>query len=177
MAPAEWLGENRGQIESIIRVVCRGYRWPDYEILNDLVSRVITSLLRRRVLERYDKSKGSWRTYLWTCIIRELERYKRHENTKGRQHVSISYDDSWRTPAADWTEESDAAIDIRRWHAAWAATASANARRILALLMEGYNMSEAARKLGMSRERVRQIQDKAHGHYEQWAGNGMLSAR
>ncbi|MCJ7753255.1 MAG: serine/threonine protein kinase, partial [Thermoanaerobaculales bacterium] len=57
--------------------------------LEDLVSSVIHHLLRTRALARYNPSKGTWRTYIYTCVARKLEAQSRSAQSK-RQAMTTS---------------------------------------------------------------------------------------
>lgn len=174
---ATWIGEHRDEIEAIIRCHTRGYWWKDLEVLKDLVSQITTAFVRRRVAERWDPSRGTWRTYLYTAVVRQLEAYTRDTYAKRARSQQCALDEAYHHPTEAWDEESDVRIDTEKWLAAYERHLAARGVRdparhsgVMCMMSIGMTPSDIARKLGVSKQRISLIVRDAHGHWETWHG-------
>jgi len=172
---AKWLGEHRDEIEAIIRCHTRGYWWKDIEVLNDLVSSITSAFVRRRTAERWDPKRGSWRTYLYTAVVRQLDACTRDTYKKRAQHCEL--DEGYHYPIEAWDEESDVKMDMEKWLRAYEKHLALRGVKdptrhsgVICMMSIGMTPSEIARKLGVSKQRISLIVCDAKGHWETWHG-------
>jgi len=162
--PDIWLADNRGQVTAIVCTVTGIYD-PTSAVIEDIVSRVILNLLRLKSLNRWNPRKGGFRVYFYTCVA----------NLVGNVSRSRQYIQSKKTIPLDsimikspWTNNLDALLDLDSWRVRFYKVSTDRQISLLRLLAAGYTRAEAARKMGISTQRVGVLVAEMREDYEMW---------
>jgi len=144
---ADWLQEHSGEVEAIVRSKLKGWDvWPDAS------QHVCLRLLMNDALSKWDESKGTFRTYLYTAVVRNMLSYfKSAKDIKWRTNAcflneEVMYDES------NWMQESDARLDVEaftywiehRLRPSWA--------RVMRLWLTGLGPTDISAKIGLSKQ-------------------------
>lgn len=148
--------------------VCRRYRErQDYE---DLLQVARIGLLRG--IRKHDTSRGELVPYMITCARSEISRYFKGENRKRRRCpgplLSLDgplndIDDLTLVDAVEDPRENveEGVIADILSAEAFETIANPRTREIIEMRLEGYALREIGEELGLSHERVRQIEARA----------------
>ena len=155
MDTREWLKSHSGEVEAII---LHKFRFTDRDKYRDVAQYVFYRMCRCDSLASFDVSKGSFRTYLYTCVLRFAMSYLKPRKTEPMPQACELGDDM---ASVSWESDSDASMDFQslmEWLTQHVTPLQAG---VVDLWVKGYDISEISRMLGVSRQNVDLMKQRA----------------
>ena len=148
----------RENIEDLKKMLMWKTGLRDHDYLDDFISKLLLHMMENGTLERYDKSKGSFDTYIVTCTFRFMQNERKRETTeKSGFHINkVEYDEIVHGEEELITEISDIEIDWKEfyYHVQKTTSISDKKKRILELAAKGLNGVEISEIVGLTPQAI-----------------------
>jgi hypothetical protein len=147
--------ENIGDLKKIL-IWKTGINDPNF--IEDFISKLVLHMLENDMLAKFDKSLGTFKTYITTCMFRFMQNEHKGETRKKRGYsiTKVEYDEIIHGEDELITELSDIEIDWKDFYRKVQSddSISDKKKKILELSAKGMNGVEIAKSLDMSPQAI-----------------------